>query len=147
MICEAYVSFEVAKLLKEKGFDEKCLCNYDTDGNFFNLFYSTIYCTELIDFNNVTQQELNKYGISTWANHISAPTRQMALAYLREEKRIVISIRCTYNDQLKPGSQDIYYVADIANLQKGKWEDNEIMANTYEEAVEAALKYVLMELL
>lgn len=32
MIKEAYCSFEVAKLLKEKGFNEEVISYYDTDG-------------------------------------------------------------------------------------------------------------------
>lgn len=32
MITEDYVSFETAKLLKEKGFDELCYQKYDSDG-------------------------------------------------------------------------------------------------------------------
>ena len=33
MITEDYVSFETAKLLKEKGFDECTICSFDKDGN------------------------------------------------------------------------------------------------------------------
>ena len=33
MITENYVSFEIAKLLKEKGFNEPCLMCYTSDGN------------------------------------------------------------------------------------------------------------------
>ena len=32
MITEDYVSFEIAKLLKEKGFDELCYQKYDDEG-------------------------------------------------------------------------------------------------------------------
>lgn len=32
-ITEDYVSFETAKLLKKKGFDEPCECLYDTENN------------------------------------------------------------------------------------------------------------------
>ena len=39
MIKEAYVSFEVAKLLKEKSFNELCTAKYCTDGRFDRSFY------------------------------------------------------------------------------------------------------------
>ena len=75
MINEDYVSFEVAKLLKEKGFDWDCITYYvDYEPN--DVKYSML-------FENNT----------TWEKRCcSAPTHQMAMKWLREEKNIFIVI-------------------------------------------------------
>lgn len=67
MITEDYVSFETAKLLKEKGFDEYC-GYYTSDGEYCG------YCV------------YNHKGKS----FISAPTLQMAMKWLREVHNIAI---------------------------------------------------------
>ena len=78
MIQEAYVSFETAKLLKEKGFDEECWYWYEEDGYF-----------------NASNDD---YGFQSNSDHISndficsAPTLQMALRWLREVHHIFIEI-------------------------------------------------------
>ena len=73
MITEDYVSFEVAKLLKEKGFDEPTTGTYYKDGTFEHL-------------------SLNKWN-SKFIMPISAPTHQMAMKWLREVYDIKIMIR------------------------------------------------------
>lgn len=42
---------------------------------------------------------------------------------------------------------DIHWVVDILDFNNGEWEDNNIWADTYEEAVEDALKYSLENLI
>ena len=42
MITEDYVSYEVAKLLKEKGFDEPCECAYSEEGQYLLSCYKGI---------------------------------------------------------------------------------------------------------
>jgi hypothetical protein len=69
MITEDYVSFNIAKLLKEKGFDEYC-GYYSSDGEYWG------YCT------------YNHKG----KDYISAPTLQMAMKWLREVHHITIGI-------------------------------------------------------
>jgi len=86
MITEDYVSCETAKLLKEKGFDEKCISVYH-DGELQLVSSLGVFCGE-------------GYGeqILTYTNSecewspimISAPTLQMAMKWLRDEKGIVI---------------------------------------------------------
>lgn len=100
MIEEAYVSFETAKLLKEKGF------NYD---------YPKGDCT-LIPI-----------------------TQQMAMRWLREEKHLYIEIRRAINTFLygaiiiKDGSESFKRICN-------KYE-------SYEKAVEAAIKHCLENLI
>lgn len=122
MLKEDYVSLEVAKLLKEKGFnislDSKnwICCMYDENGNAHWGIYDENWCFRI--------------------------TRQMAMKWLREEKRTSIIIEfdltkrgyCPYVHQL---DHDMDWVV--------KWRVNTPMK--YEEAVEAALKYVLENLI
>ena len=78
MIAEDYVSFETAKLLKEKGFNESCISVYH-DGELQLVSSLGIFCSE-------------GYGeqILTYTNSecewspimISAPTLQMAMKWL-----------------------------------------------------------------
>ena len=72
-ISEDYISFEIAKLLKEKGFDWECISYYVDD-----------------------EPEDVKYSFCGKTNSIwesrccSAPTLQMAMKWLREEYNIYI---------------------------------------------------------
>lgn len=123
MIKEAYCSFEVAELLKEKGFDELCKYLYKNNGERYTLA-STCY-------QNVCDD-----------GECLCPTHQMALAWLRENYDLLI----------------------YADISFGKWEGRiKQMHNkdlvegisflsigcfiTYEEAIEAALKYSLENLI
>lgn len=68
MIKEAYCSFEVAKLLKEKGFTEECEYFYD----WYKESESYHICSKGGTCNN------EKYP-----DEYSMPTHQMAMAWLR----------------------------------------------------------------
>lgn len=85
MIEESYVSFEVAKLLKEKGFDERCRQYYYKD----NLIHSR---------SGVCNEELNNY--KEVGEGWSAPTLQMAIKWLEEVHHILVIpdyvYECTY---------------------------------------------------
>jgi len=65
MIAEDYVSFETAKLLKEKGFDEECNKSYGTNGTLYSNFPKDC---------------------------ILAPTLQMAMKWLREVHHLTIDV-------------------------------------------------------
>jgi hypothetical protein len=125
MIKEAYCSFEVAKLLKEKGFDCPCLRVYDKNG---------IICIRYSGFDiphNYTNIPL-----------YLCPTHQMAMKWLREEKRISIIIEF---DLTKRGYCPYVYQLDYDMDWIVKWRINTPMK--YEEAIEAALKYSLENLI
>ena len=130
IIKEAYVSFEVAKLLKEKGFNEPIWTRYEDDNE--------VIFGDKYDWNNSPM------------GHTSAPTHQMAMRWLREVHGIHIQAWCPVVD-VDADTFGIKYNVVISNL-KNKCiafdtdiDDNEY--NTYEEAVEAALKYVLQNLI
>ena len=123
MITEDYVSFEVAKLLKEKGFDERCRNSYNLEGKFY------VH----------TQWH---YPITTIG--YVAPTHQMAMKWLSEVHVIFIAIN---NDDLDFNWQ----CYDLIN--RGSTLDPKILSESYagykiyEKAVEAALKYALENLI
>ena len=125
MIKEAFVSFEVARLLKEKGFCEKTIPFYEGNGKF---------CSRI---GNVCQPH-------DWNNDrfvfFSAPTHQMAMGWLREEKGVDCFIEVS-DITARPRK---YYtiIWDIDN--KSYIID---LFETFEEAVEAALKYSLENLI
>ena len=121
MIQEAYVSFETAKLLKDKGFDESCRYYYVNNGN---LMFTEEY------FHN---SEI-KYGTYTGCI-CTAPTLQMAMKWLREVHTLFIEITVDLSDVVYP-----MYNAKIVNL---KTCDNHYVLGydrySYEEAVETAI--------
>ena len=76
MITENYVSFEIAKLLKEKGFNEKCRALY------------TVWFDEEVE--GPKEDEAENWNIEP--RYFSAPTLQMAMKWLREKHKITIGI-------------------------------------------------------
>lgn len=120
MITEDYVSFEVAKLLKEKGFDESCIYVYRHDGS---------QDTWDADKENIACQK---------------PTLQMVMKWLREEKHYYIQVML---DGWVLGFYLGYYVviqktdSDFEMMLSDVCE--EVFYKTYEEACEAAIKYCL----
>lgn len=132
MIKEAYISFEVAKLLKEHGFNWNCITYY-VDSNPNNVQYSMLF------ENNTTWEE----------RCCSAPTHQMAMKWLREREKLAYNILIIADGDLG----DLYYSYEIQEIDNeflqvnGSLDIEDQRFNTYEEAVEAALKYVLRNLI
>ena len=126
MITEDYCSFEVAKLLKEKGFDEGCNSYFISDN-------------EIALISN--RRDFNNHGV-----YLSAPTHQMAMKWLREVHKIGIFPN-TYTF-VNGDNKSIVYGTAIVNLTTHELMINDIMErDAYEEAVEAALKYSLKNLI
>ena len=128
MIQEDFVSFETAKLLKEKGFDEECRAFY---------VKSKECGIELFPVGRSHNYNDDVYPC------ISAPTHQMAMAWLRK-KGIIITI--DYNNDVElEDEEDKRYGFCVYAKPHDIIDYNTYL--TYEEAVEAALKYVLENLL
>lgn len=131
MITEDYVSPEIAVLLKKKGFNEEC-----------DVAYSKINGEYLL--NDV----VDDYGYGSTnsylecKNEMSAPTLQMACKWLREVYGLFISIG---NDDLNYNWQIIDVKNRTDNLDPTYLTESHAGYETYEEAVEAALKYSLSE--
>ena len=126
MIQEAYCSKEVSKLLREKGFNEFCYTYYDNTDDSIKRFNNGLY------FNNTSYPWGVPYDINDAKKYIIAPTHQMVMRWLREVHDIKIMIR-PYVDGT--------YSYEILN---GFWYVN---FDSYEDAVEAAIKYCLENLI
>lgn len=133
-ITEDYVSFETAKLLKEKGFDEYCPESY------FKM-----------------DKTLKKSGFSEWekVNEIKVPTQSLAMKWLREVHKLVICAEIgNENDKVNTDYSNPdrwYWFFDITN-EKGVVIDTESdyvlnEYSSYEQACEAAIKYCLEHLI
>ena len=122
---EAYVSFETAKLLKEKGFDEKVFTYYEDEVLKDGIWY-----------------EWNRSPFG----HVAAPTNQMAMAWLREVHKVLIVIDAYHADHWE-GYIDCFEIR-IYSHASTIIVPNEIAYHTdYEDAVEAAIKYSLENLI
>ena len=121
MITEDYVSYEIAKLLKEKEFDELCFALYNPE-------------EELIQCG----VKLSNTQVGRVLGSYSAPTHQMALKWLREVHKLYIYIK-----SLEDGncfSVHLLYNGIDKLIEGGAW-------GSYESCVEAALLYVLKNLI
>ena len=144
MITEDYVSFETAKLLKEKGFDDVCRAFWKDWYNEKTL----CECSPFHCFYHCTNSMLTeKYNDENEIN-IAAPTLQMAMKWLREVHNLHIEVYRTacgylYIISKVPTGSDLYnngdaYDGDDEN--SGQW-------TTYEKACEAAIRYCLENLI
>lgn len=125
MIEEDYVSFETAKLLKEKGFDEPCFALYNPEG-------------ELI----LCGIRLSNTQVERVPGSYSAPTHQMAMKLLREVHNIHIKINLDSFDGINPIYEALY--DDVTNIRIDNFID---YGDTYEEACETAIKFCLEHLI
>ena len=122
-ITEDYVSFEIAKLLKEKGFDKKyplIPCYKEDNGEFIDIptTLDTInYC------------------------FIPAPTLQMAMKWLREVHNCPIEILWHWNADSQCSEWYFVHHMELKPLPQIQY------YNTYEEACEDAIKYCIERLI
>lgn len=126
MTQEDYVSFEIAKLLKNKGFDDVCHAFYDKDGIFINL----LQFVGNSNFKGVNEEKIT-----------FAPTLQMAMKWLREERKINIEIITywTKNKSMVYGNRIVHNGAVLKEIDTAY--------NSYEQACEAVIKYCLENLI
>ena len=128
-IKEDYVSFETAKLLKEKGFDESCYQKYDDEG--------------YLSFNHVGY--INSESPSDDFSAL-APTHQMAMKWLREVCNLSVEVyrtACGYVGCIVsiPSGTDIKFLEeDGDDLPSGTY-------TKWEYACEATIKYCLEKLI
>ena len=128
MITEDYVSFETAKLLKEKGFDEECSC-----------FYNNIdYGTPGLEVDGQLYYKNSALDDEEYA----APTLQMAMKWLRE-KKLYINIWADPKDA-EHNNFEIVYSTTVFN---GNSNFGTHEFSSYEEAAEAGIKYCLEKLI
>ena len=125
-ITEDYVSFETAKLLKEKGFDVKC---------------NECYAYFADDDIRVLNLEQRKPAQLLSENRYPCITLQMAMKWLREVHNIVIVVTPSmfwgkYNAHIYEKDNEYPIGFDGGSL-----------CSSYEEACESAIKYCLENLI
>ena len=125
MITEDYVSFEVAKMLKEKGFDELCIFKYNSEG---------VRVKAGVAIEEWQNSELDD-------DECSCVSHQMAMKWLREEHNLCIEIFVTWRDKIP------HYQWRINNLITQDTIVDTPCLEKPEQAVEAALKYALENLI
>lgn len=135
-IQEDYCSFEVSKLLKEKGFKKFTDFCYIAEGH---------YKVEMDD------DKVIHYNGTTYKEIVPIPTHSLACKWIRENFGIHIYPQFqTWNDGCWTGNwclkQDILWTFhDVGILEDGLWKRTSF--NSPEKATEAALKYVLSNLI
>lgn len=126
---DEFVKFGTAKLLKQKGFDWECYGTY----NVIEEVLMNEYSVTVISHTNK-----NSTLGDAW---ISAPTQQMACRWLRKEHNIHIE------PHFLRESGDYVYDIIHSPLRFDDIHSFPIVFNTTEDAVEAALQYVLKNLI
>lgn len=125
MTKERYCSFEVSKLLQEKGFDGPC---------------RSYFINDLGDYRRCTVEITNRDCSS---KQILRSTHQMAMDWLREIHKLHIGI--------VRGPNGYHITIETIPLGVVKYVTREIVGTNYVEsfrdAVEASLKYCLTELI
>lgn len=136
-----FVSFEIAKKLKEKGFKEECLCHYIDEDLVYNIE------------SPITNHQLwfshNKYDNIWHRDNIDAPTISQVLDWLRDVHYLhfeVVGAAYGYNliisDTPNKGGTDRYYSHakyDGPN-DGGAWDE-------YKDCVMYGIEYVLVNLI
>ncbi len=151
MITEDYVSFEVAKLLKEKGFNGPCYKVWESHGDSQTLVGAswfvegeTVVNRESVDA--AAKQYVYEYSLNNNVEGYLAPTLQMTIKWLREVHNYDISI--CLDSYVEPYDNE-YYI--VIRRRKDRFEEispcEQTYFKTYEEACEAAIKYCLENLI
>ena len=129
---ECYVSLEVAKLLKEAGFDWEVNHSYPNVSALDNSCSG--YMEDLSFYHNLND---GKYG------GLSVPTLDIAQRWLRENKDFDINVLTDFDSVkklyyvryvVKDGHYKTYYISNNRSY---------VYFNTYEEAQEAGIKKAL----
>lgn len=131
---EVIISFETAKLAKEKKFD-----------------IPTLYCYEWVKNHEVTvcKNEQNIGSLDNWNDHTgeengynlifySAPTQSLLQKWLREKYNIHIEITWVY-------TLDNLYMYHVSTTNNPIYSSGSL-CSSYEEALEKGLEYCLLHL-
>ncbi len=128
-----FVSYEIAKQLKEKGFDEECFCYYD-EGHELNLKSGR-------SFGGIMVQDCHQ-------SNIIAPLYQQVIDWLREKHNIDIWVSPFTLENLQgklncPNDTKSY---SYFILKNGKWVADKCNFNDYysalDEVITEALKLI-----
>lgn len=138
MITEDFVTFELAKLLKEKGFDEYGMYFYTLEDEGCEGYKSN---RTLREFAHNSHPDLKDRAVS-------CPTLQMAKKWLKVVHNIGI-FPSTYTFSSADGSEDYHpYGCAVIDLKTHELLTNNIFPRgTEEDTVEEAIKFCLKNLI
>ena len=141
MITEDYVSFETAKLLKEKGFPQE-----------YDIYHSMVYNEEdyedeyevqrmVVETQFVKAGTLSSYPVGVPEPKCYCPTLQMAMKWLRKIYHIHIRLINSTDESYR------YEIYPIEGKYKSSCFTNHCYYETYEQAADIAVKYCLENLI
>lgn len=130
-IQEDYVSFEVAKLLKEKGFDVPCNCYGTYNG--VNLTYRLCITDKYTNWNKHTDEFI-----------ISCPTLQIVMKWFRKKYNLcIVSLPVVTDDNGEAGCLWNYMISKKLEISH----NSENLYESPETALNDAIKYCLENLI
>lgn len=132
-----FIPFEIAIKLREKGFREECIAYYHTDGELLynrDQYRGGNYKSLLRSYNSLPKNPIG-------CEQIDAPTISQVLKWLREEKKIHITVEIDNNGWY-------YTVSPNVRLKNSKlkiisFENKE----SYEQATLVGIQYILYNLI
>jgi hypothetical protein len=125
MIEEAYVSFEVAMLLKEKGFNQETTKRYNPSGELYSYYQ------------NVTV-------IPKGEAYVCAPTQQMACEWLRQVGAYHVEVLAAYHFRVFDGYS--FEVFSLFSEEHVEYSSYKGVYKTAREACDAGIKFCLERL-
>lgn len=128
MITEDFVSFETAKLLKEKGFNEYC-----------RYFFKKPDEGYLGKKNGLEFNQNSDHKNEQW---FACPSLSLTMKWLREVHNIHIKVHCSGHRNYLVYAQSL-----VSAFCDFCIESTTCSFNSYEEAVKAAIKYCLTNLI
>ena len=139
-ITEDYISFEVAKLLKEKGFNEEIETLISPDGKIY-------HCDERSVF-KIPHKTIKNSDINIYIDDCSCPTLQMTMKWLRDVHKLNIGVVLNQDVQDEEAEIENYYFFNVSRLDGFLNEGGNCkLYKSYEEACEVAIKYCLTNLI
>ena len=129
MITEDYVDFETAKLLKEKGFNEKTYRCYNL-------------CTEEHELSDIDDIALNNWELNN--DGVSAPTIQMVMKWLRDKFKLEIY---PFHEALQENNNWWFRIERFSKGFSSTEFESDCVFPSYEEATEAGIKHCLENLI
>ena len=130
---EDFVTFEIAKKLKEKGFIELCLACYIDDTLYYNYSNKNRVCYKDCYLSHNLMPEC-----SVSDKFVDAPTISQVLEWLRKEKKMHIIIPASFEDG---------YWWEVRDFNREISEYSYAEYTSYEEASLAGIEYVLNNLI
>lgn len=148
---EELVTLETAKLLKEKGFNERTLFAYKNNGNLYQDFnrirlsYNSLPVPELCENFCACESDNPCYKCGTAVYLTSAPNQSFAQKWLREIRGVYVYVEPVIGKRWKLSFCDFN-----VPTEESDWMENEInkgngykVYDTYEEALEAGIQEAL----